>query len=272
MARKQSAADRRKKKDAKKAFAYLAIVTIALGGLGTLYVRSLLSHKELDATTLCPAQPASLTIMLVDVTDPMNLPQRQDFNNQLDRLVEQVPRHGKIVVMKVDAVSEQLLTPIITRCNPGSAADVSEVDGNPQKLGRMHAEQFVAPLHAAFADLLKASGAPRSPILESIQSANLTELQKAEYKDVPRKLVVASDLLQHTNEVSFYQALPDADALIKGQPFSRARTDLRNVEVELWMLQRSDSRRTQPRALPDLWDRIITEQGGQLVRLYTVSG
>lgn len=236
------------------------------------YLKTVSGHRELDETTLCPAVPDSVTILVVDVTDPMNLPQRQDFLNQLDRLVDQIPRYGKLAVIKVDPVSDRLLAPIITRCNPGSARDVSDVDGNPKMVEKQRQEQFLAPLRSAFQNLFEASGADRSPVMESIQSVNLTELQKSGEEQVKKRLIIASDLLQNTDAISFYRGLPAAKDLTASQEFSRVRTDLRGTDVELWMLQRTDSTSTQPRALPELWEEIIEEQGGQLMRVYVVSG
>ncbi|MFC5576760.1 hypothetical protein ACFPOA_01865 [Lysobacter niabensis] len=272
MAKKLTASKRRKRAETWGAARNVAIVVASLGVIAFFYFRAVVSHRTLDEATLCPTQPDSVTVLLVDVTDPMNLPQKQDFTNQLDLLVEQIPRYGKLVVAKVDPVSERLLVPVITRCNPGSSEDVTEVSGNPKKLKQMHDERFVAPLRSAFDQLVTASSAPRSPILESIQSVNLTELQRGAKEGAGKRLVVASDLLQHTSEISFYRALPDSDDLIQSPAFDRVRTDLRGTDVELWMLQRGDSKRTQPRGLPELWEKIIGVQGGRLMRVYTVSG
>lgn len=266
------ASRRRKNAEKLSAVRNVLIVVAILGLAGFAYYKTTSSHRALDETTLCPLTPDSLTVLLVDVTDPMNLPQRQDFFNELDKLVQQVPRYGKLAIVKVDPISDQLLQPVITRCNPGRSTDVSELAGNPAKLESMYREQFVAPLKAAFDDLASASGAPRSPILESVQSINLTELQRSGVPEGKRRIIVASDLLQHTTDLSFYGGLPDPDAFTQSQPFNRVRTDLRDTEVELWMLRRDDAMRTQPRDLADLWQAIIHAQGGRLVRVYSVSG
>jgi hypothetical protein len=272
MARRQTAASKREADQKRKAIRNITIIVAVLGLVGFFYVQAMLANKALDKETLCPPEAESVTVLLVDVTDPMNLPQRQDFLNQLDKLRASIPRYGKLVVIKVDPVSDRLLAPVITRCNPGTAGDVSEVSGNKQKTQKQWEEGFRAPLDAAFESILKASGADRSPILESIQSVALTELQAPSSSDKPRRLVVASDLLQNTDAISFYRGLPDPADLTTSQAFSRVRTDLKGIDVELWMLQRGDSESTQPRALPDLWERIIDRQGGTLQRVYTVSG
>jgi len=239
------------------------------------YLYAASSNPELDSDTMCPVEAAritSLTVLLVDVTDPMNLPQRQDFINQLHNLAEGIPRFGKLIITKVDPVSEQLLDPVIVVCNPGTGEDASQWSGNPKKLSELHLEKFRKPLDRAFESLVSASGADRSPILESIQSVNLTEFQKATRSNFPKQLVVASDLLQHTDAISFYRGIPDSERLIASPEFGRTRTDLRGVEVELWMLERTDNKKTQPRALAELWDSLIQSQNGSVKRLYRISG
>ena len=272
MAKRRTSSQRRKSAEATKAFRNIAMVGAVLGVIGFFYFRTVLNHKTLDDVTLCPANPTSVTVLLIDVTDPMNLPQRQDFMNQLDKLSSSIPRYGQLVVTKIDPVSNRLLIPIITRCNPGSAKDETEVSGNPQLVEKLHREKYEAPLKSAFERVLGASEAKRSPILESIQSVALTELQRPAVARIPKRLIVASDLLQNTDTISFYRGLPDPGEFTSSQEFSRVRTDLRGVDVELWMLQRGDSKHTQPRALPDLWNQIITKQGGNLIRVYNVSG
>lgn len=272
MARRTSAAKIRKRDDAFRAARNIAVVVLLAGAVAFFYIQTIANHRNLNEETLCPAQPESLTVLLVDVTDPLNLPQRQDFLNQLDRLTDQIPRYGELTIAKVDPVSDRLLEPIITRCNPGSARDENDVSGNPQKLDQMRKERFVEPIRGVYQKLLDASAADRSPILESIQSVNLTEFQRPQTGDVPKRLIVASDLLQNTTAISFYKSLPDPYEFTATQQFNRVRTDLRGIEVELWMLQRDDSNQTQPRALPNLWEQLIGKQGGRLTRVYNVSG
>ncbi len=250
-------------------FAAIAAVVV---GVGFLYYKVSSSHPALDKQTLCPSDPSSVTVLLVDVTDPLNVQQRQDFMNQLVRLENTIPRYGKLIVTQVAATGNDLLSPVIVRCNPGTAADENETTGNPAAVQKLWEEQFDTPLKAAFDRIATASSAEQSPILESIQSVALTEFQKPAVQSKPRSLVVASDLLQNTNAVSFYKGLPDPDEFIEAPAFRHVRTDLRGVKIELWMLERTDAASTQPRSLIDLWDRLITEQGGLVERVYRVNG
>lgn len=269
---RHSAASKRSAHESRVGILKIACVAVGVAAIGAAYIVVAKGNRALDEETLCPTSPASITVLLVDVTDPMTTAQRQDFRNQLTRLRNSVPRYGKLIVAKVDSAASNLLEPVIVRCNPGTAADVSELTGNPRSVQQAHQEGFIEPLDRAFQTLSAASGADRSPIFESVQSVALTELQPPEVANLPRRLVVVSDLLQNTDNVSFYRGLPDDDALLSSPAFRRVRTDLTDVEVEIWMLERSDAPQTQPRALIDLWDRAIAEQGGVVTRVYNVSG
>ena len=270
-ATRQSAAAQRAAKESRVGLVQIlgAVATIAV--VGALYYSVARGNRALDEN-LCPATPSSITVLLVDVTDPLSVAQRQDFQNQLIRLRNSIPRYGKLIVVKVDSAASQLLAPVIERCNPGTAEDVNEWTGDPNGLQKMHREGFEEPVGRAFEGLSRASGAERSPIFESVQSVSLTELLPPDVVELPRRLVIVSDLLQNTDAVSFYSGLPDPAALLSSANFRRVRSDLRDVEVEIWMLERSDAPRTQPRALIDLWDAAIAEQGGTVDRVYNVSG
>lgn len=269
---RRSATAARAAQETQKGWLKIVGVVVAVGLIGFAYVGVMNSTKPLDDETLCPTSPSSVTVLLVDVTDPMTTAQKQDFRNQLNRLRSAIPRYGQLIITKVDSSSSELLRPVIVRCNPGTADDVNDLTGNPSGVQKSHDEQFVAPLDLAFDSLTRASAADRSPIFESVQSVALTELAKSEVSGVPRKLVLVSDLLQNTETISFYSGLPAQDELIGSAPFRRVRTDLSGLDVEIWMLERSDANQTQPRALIELWDAAITAQGGNVTRGYNVSG
>lgn len=269
--RGRSAASSRAERESRTAFVKIAFVLATVIATGILYFSIASTRRNLDEE-LCPTKPDSITVLLVDVTDPMNAAQKQDFTNQLVKLKNSIPRFGKLIVAKVDTTGERLLVPVITRCNPGTAEDVSQATGDPAAVQKDWDERFDRPLNAAFQQLGNASGADYSPILESMQSVALTELQKPGLEGTPKRLVVATDLLQNTREVTFYRRLPEPGEFLKGSVFRRLRTDLRGVEVELWMLQRADAVALQPRALAELWERIIDAEGGVVARIYNVSG
>jgi hypothetical protein len=270
--RRRTPSQRRGRRDEIKAWGKIAAVVALLLTIGVALFVVTTSRRNLDEATLCPAELEAVTVLLVDVTDPLTLPQRQDLRNQLERLKNEIPRYGKLAVVQVDATSARLLNPIITRCNPGTAEDVSSWTGNPAAVQQLHETRFERPLDEAFDRLSNATGADRSPILESVQSVTLTELQGTNLGGTPRRLIIVSDLLQHTDNFNFYGALPSAEGIVDSAAFRSVRTDLRDVSVELWMLQRPDTAQSQPRKLVTLWEQLVRAQGGTVTRAYNVSG
>lgn len=272
MARHRSAAAKRDRKKSFRSAIVIVVVLAIFGTVGFAWYSSNANFRKLDEITLCPVNPDSTTVLLVDVTDPMTVPQRQDFRNQFNQLRRSIKRYGRLTIVRVNSTSSELLLPVITRCNPGQGKDVSEETGNPKKIQKMWDEGFDAPLDAAFASIVQAAPADQSPILESIQSVALTELNKNRTASKPSELVIVSDLLQHTAKIDFYKRLPDPAALIKTPSFNQVRTDLSGVRIQLWMLQRGDSVTTQPRALIELWESLLGAEGAVVDRAYNVSG
>ena len=272
MGRYKSAKEQRDEAHKRSAYVKIGGVAAAFAVLIGVYVATMASRQMLDPLTQCPVSPESITVLLVDVTDPLNIPQRQDFINQLERLRGNIPLYGKLAIFKVDPRSDQLLSPVIERCNPGTADDVSEWTGNKANAAKRWEEGFKAPLDEAFARIMGASNAPQSPILESIQSVALTQMKSQAADGKPQKLIVASDLLQNTPRMSFYNGLPTPEAAISSDSFRMLRTDLKGINVELWMLQRQDWKERQSAQLRLVWEAMIDEMGGEVVREYNVSG
>jgi hypothetical protein len=270
--KRQTAASQRAAEETRKGWVKIVGVLAVVGVIATTFIVVSRSNRSLDTETLCPTTPSSVTVLLVDVTDPMTVAQRQDFQNQLTKLRNSIPRYGKLIVAKVDSTSQTLLKPVIVRCNPGTADDVSDWTGDPKGVQKQYREGFEKPLADVFSNLSIANGSDRSPIFESVQSVALTELLTPDVIELQRTLILASDLLQNTDTISFYAGLPEPDELINSAPFRRVRSDLRQIEIEIWMLERADAPQTQPRALSQLWETTFTEQGGSVRRIYNVSG
>ena len=262
----------RAKTEARKGYFKLAGAAVVIAAGGATYLAVSRSNIPLDEVTLCPAQPSDIVTLVVDMTDPLNVAQRQDFKNQLTALRNSIPRYGQLAVFKVDAVGENLIQPVIVRCNPGTAADVSEATGNPKATQKLHDQQFVEPLDRAFTEIMQATAAGQSPIFESVQSVALTELNSPNAKTAKRKIILVSDLLQNTSDISFYRSIPERQSFIESNAFRRVRTDLNQIEMELWVLERGDAADTQPNSLIHLWNYAVQEQGGSVLRSYRISG
>lgn len=249
----------------------VAMMAVAAGVAAYAYLRG--QARPLEAQTLCPKDgPDQVTVVLLDVTDPLNAAQRQGLQNEFIALRDRLPPHARLEVYTVGDTDGTLLTPVAALCNPGRGSDIDWLRGNPGRVEKRWREAFEVPLNAALEAALQAPTAQRSPILESIQSVSLTSLLLPAHRDRPRSLIVVSDLLQHTDGLTFYRGLPTADRLISLPAFARLRADLRNVKVELWLVRREAEASRQGRALIELWQGIFAAQGAEVIRVYALAG
>lgn len=222
---------------------------------------------------LCPGTgEASLTAVLVDLTDPLTVAQRQDFLNQLERVRNEVPKFGRLTLYKVDATKEKLLAPVLDLCNPGDGSDVTEATGNPKKVKETWNEKFSQPVEKAFEELTQESGSAESPIFQSVQSVTLTKLQRPNVAGKPKKLILVSDLLQHSGDLNFYQRVPTLDELRRSKTYAVSLSDLSGVQTEIWMLTRSNTANTQIRKLAVLWMEAFKDQHAAHVTAHNING
>lgn len=250
----------------------VVVALLVAGGVGAYaYLRG--QARPLEAQTLCPKDGADqVTVVLLDVTDPLNTAQQQALRNEFIALRDRLPVHARLELYAVGAPNRALLTPLAAQCNPGRGAQVDPLLGNPARVERRWQESFEQPVGKALSEALSAPIAKTSPILESIQSVTLTSFLVPRHREKPRLLVVVSDLLQHTSDLSFYTALPTAERLSKLPAFGRVKADLREVEVELWLVRRDAEASRQGRALIELWQGIFAAQGAKVTRVYALAG
>lgn len=271
MSRRKSRSAQRAAKKKRISIAAVIFMLAIIGAGAWWFVSTKADRASLDEN-LCPPTPEAHVAVIVDVTDPLTLPQRQDLRNKLEALKASIPMRGRVAFFKVDAAEEELLTPLFEKCNPGTAEDFSELDADLRDMERRYREEFEAPYVATYETIFEASGASRSPIMQSVQSVNLTELDTPTARAGSRRLILISDLLQNSTRLSFYGELPSAEDVLENPDFQSARTNLRGTEVELWMLQRPDFSETQPRGLPELWTVLLQEQGAARVDADRISG
>lgn len=273
MSRRPVSRKAKKARDDRFGIILIALVLAVVAAGGYLWYQQRQGHVEIAKGSSCPTDgPHSVTVLLVDVTDVLSPPQRQDMRNQLAAAQANIPQYGSFELFTVAPTNEALLTPVLAVCNPGDGEDESELTSNKKAILKRYREGFAEPLEVAFETIMTASDAERSPILQSIQSVALTAFGPIERRDVPHKLIVVSDLLQFTDDINFYKGLPTAEQLLASPAFLAARTDLRGVEVELWMITRADHAKLQTKKLADLWAEIISAQGGRVVRSYNIDG
>jgi hypothetical protein len=247
------------------------VLTLAFGVYQFVIARQ--SHVELDPETFCPkAGPQTLTVLVVDTTDPLNLVQRTHVLNRIEMLVSEIPRYGALEIYTVGPVENEPPQPIFHRCNPGRAAEISSFTENPNIVERSWREGFREPLESTLDRMLTPASASSSPILESIQWVTINALTAPDRSKLPRTLVIVSDLLQHSSGLSLYRSAIDFKGFSRTSFYQRIRAPLIGVVVHLFIVRRDTKAAINNSALREFWRSYFDAQGVERLHIVDLSG
>ena len=166
------------------------------------------------------------------------------------------------------AGGENLLPPRLTVCNPGDPDRANPLIANPDLIRRQGETRFRKPLNDLFRTLLNQDPAPTSPLMENIQATSVAKLARRTYAEIPKRLILISDLMQHSDHLSLYRQPLDYDIFIRTPGADALRTSLRDVRVEIFFVQRRDHERFDgTRRLIEFCERWIDGQQGQLAQV-----
>jgi hypothetical protein len=225
----------------------------------------------IDPNTLCPSDgPIGHHVLLIDKTDPFNLPQKAAFDLIVTDLVTKQTPPGYLLSIYVlgDDFKSQT-KPLVELCNPGDAKGHSEFTENIKQLNRQYKERFLKPVFAQSTELLSVTTAQESPILEMLQMVNLNSLQKHDV-DGPKQLIVLSDLLQNSKHLSMYKSMPDFDVFNATAYAQKTKVNFEGVEIKVHLLQNVPQ--LQKQNLFDFWKKYFSNSGATQFELIALPG
>lgn len=209
---------------------------------------------EIDEATLCPVSgPSAVTAVLVDRSDPLTTQQALRVRQVLDRVVAEAPVGGRVALYVAEADAFTALAPVLALCNPGSEAN--PLYQNPKKIRARYEEGFKARFDAVRKALLEPAQRKTSPIMESIKAVCIDAFGAAP-PGVPLRLVVVSDLVQHSPVTSHYRER-NFETFLRDARLSGVLVDCKGAEVEMLYILRlgKDGRPTiQNGAHQRFWD------------------
>ncbi|WP_099036683.1 hypothetical protein [Lacimicrobium alkaliphilum] len=152
---------------------------------------------------------------------------------------------------------EGLSEPIFDKCKPRDGSEANVVYENDGMMKKAFTEQFSSVLSNVADKLISAENAPKSPLMESLQ--DLAAIASLDEQVKLHKVVLISDLIQHSDRVSFYKTRPKN---VKFDTISSSVPDLFGVDIQIyWLLRREKEGGIQNEALIPWWERIFEEAG-----------
>lgn len=229
-----------------------ALLVFLVGGLIWLFVKARAEYVPRDVASLCPLSGyTSQVLVLIDTTDALAPVTQTQVLAKLRDLVASIPKDGLLELRRLSANADQSLPVMGPLCNPGDGADIDPVTGNPEMAKRRWQTEYAEKVEAALQGTVNGSEQDFSPIMEVIQRIAAEHLTSAHDRSIPSKLVVVSDMIQHTPTYSHYV---DGVALTTYEEKARDRlaTDLAGASVEFWMVRRA-TKKIDPERLSAFW-------------------
>ena len=192
-----------------------AIGAMLASVFGLFAVMAFNQPPALDIETSCriDRQDPAHTILLIDQSDPFtenDLGWVQEF---LDAEARDLPRFGRLTVMTPNAADPYDPRIVFTKCTPGSAEHANPILSNPRMIEDTWRDTFFKPLSSEITRTLKSKRQPASPLSEALFAA----ADRADFQSgrANRRIVLVSDLMQHSSDYSFYKSGANYDAFSK---------------------------------------------------------
>ena len=244
-----------------KAIAGVALIAVAICFAGGgLYAMHLLKQKRFDPETLCPLEGSkAVTLIVIDKTDPLTEPEQARIRSLVGAEAAAVERGDRITVTLLgekEGAAGTVLETVADLCNPG--AEANPLFENPKRVAARYRDAFQEPIEAALASMKSAGPAPASPIAGAIHAS----VQAApESPGLRFKLILVSDLMEHTKDASAYAGTLSEAALLKAMP-AGAQARLAGAGVRVVLLPRPRHAKQQDAAIA-IWRRFLHTVSGR---------
>ena len=168
------------------------------------------------------------TILLIDQSDPFN-PNDLDWVRELvNDEARALPKYGKLTIMVPNATDPYNPKVLYASCSPGSAAAANPITQNPKMIEQDWQKKFYQPLVGTVEAALMEKEQPSSPLTEAIYT--ISDRADFQPQQAGRRVVLMSDLMQHSAGFSFYKKGADYDAYLESK-LAETQPKLEGVDV-----------------------------------------
>lgn len=252
--------------------AALTVTALGVLAVGAYVYATVARPPKLDIKSLCPiAGPHSVTVVLLDSTDEIPDIAKREIRTALIDLAEMLPTYELLEIRLLDPkLADGRL--VFSKCNPGDGSDLSEYTANPRLAKQRWMDGFREPLDQALeAGFVPAPG-KTSPIMETIQRIAVERFTGRNVEDVPKSLVVISDMLEHGPDYSQYGGDLSYDRFKGSAAYKKVRTDLHGAEVEIYYIQRQTGRPINSVDHMRFWEQWIRDNDGRFRQAVKLQG
>lgn len=250
----------------------IGCVLAVAAALGYFWYDRQKQQRAFDAATLCPldGSPAYIAVVF-DKTDAYNPVQQRFLKRYFSGFKAKLTPGTRIGLYVIDDRNREILAPDFEVCAPRTGDDANALYENPKLIKQRWLERFEKPLDQAIEGFMKAGSADYSPIMEILQVVSLSAFP-LEANGAAKKIIIVSDMLQHTSEWSHYRGQMDFAALEQTPYFQRIRTNLEGAEVQILYVRRDGMEKLQTKRHALFWADLIDAIGGRVTLIEKIDG
>jgi len=200
-------------------------------------------------------------MILLDLTDPLTGTQ----SARLDTIIQdEVHRSSTDTMISFGVVSEDPDNwgARFAKCKPATGEDANSLYENPRLIQERYDREFMKPMLGELANAVSGEAENRSPIMEGLQSL-ISETPDFTRAKGERKILIVSDMLQHSDILSFYRG-QGWDYFSESGGAQRLAGNLNAVSVEILLIPRSGSNLPNRTEVDDFWSRYFDRQGSRV--------
>jgi len=232
------------KEDRRGATIILA-VALVFGILLTFAGIASLHQPKYDKLTLCPIDiEYPSTSILVDKTDPWT---EKEKNNLRELILAKVLNLEVFERLRIYIVENKKSDKqaIFDFCNPMRGDQVNPLYQNPMLIQKKFMDQFGTPLNELLCTLVETGRAKKTKLIDSVYHIAETTIDL--------ELILISDLMENSNDISFYDKKPCYSCWTKYANNSLAIEQLRIVKVK------RNIRRSKERKINQFWEKLFQQ-------------
>jgi hypothetical protein len=276
MVRARAKSRRTRNEDEVKLIAAVTLTLIALvaGGVGVYFWATAPRPPARDQKTFCQIEgPRAIAVMLLDTTDPLPVATKEQVFKLLTDIADDLREYALLDIRILDSES-QAGRQIFSLCNPGDGRGLNEFNGNPSLAKRVWQRKFHEPLEQALEGGLHPRHSDTSPLLSTLQGIAISRFTGKAAAEVPKLLVIVSDMIENTKEYSQYEGDLSYRRFKMTPTYFKYRTDLNKAQVQIFYVQRIVRGRSpiDSGAHIRFWIDWVQDSGGQFKSAIKLQG
>jgi hypothetical protein len=240
----------------------LALISLVAVAVGAYFWFTANRPPARDQQTFCPLDgPSAVTVILLDTSDPLPTPTKEDAIKRLTDIADALPDYALLDIRILDP-AYPAGRQVFALCNPGDGRGLNEFTGNPSLAKKRWRERFREPLDKALNISMQPQPHATSPILSTLQGIALERFSGAAAAKIEKSLVIVSDMIENEKDYTQYQGDLSYQRFKSTPAYLKSRTDLNGAHVHILYVRRFTKRPINSVQLMQFWADWVGDNRG----------